>query len=173
MSRLPDDRTACDLCLSRRGFLGQVAALPVALAAGVHLADAAPADAASLLRPIAASSSDGMEHRYPIPAADGVWFDQANQIILVRRGGRVMAFNLACPHENTALRWRRQDGRFQCPRHESKYQVDGVFIEGRATRNMDRLPIRRDGDQVVVDLSLMIRSDQEPAAWAAASVTIS
>jgi Rieske Fe-S protein len=85
----------------------------------------------------------------------------------------MMAFNLACPHENTALRWRRQDDRFQCPRHESKYQPDGTFIEGRATRNMDRLPIRRDGDQVVVDLSRMIRSDQEPDAWAAASVAIS
>jgi len=173
MSRPLNDRTACDLCLSRRRFLGQAAALPVVLAAGVHLADATPADAAGLVRPIAASSSDGQEQRYPIPAADGVSFDQANQIILVRHDGRVMAFNLACPHENTALRWRRQDDRFQCPRHESKYQVDGAFIEGRATRNMDRLPIRRDGDQVVVDLSLMIRSDQDPAAWAAAAVAIS
>lgn len=166
MSRPSNDRTACDLCLSRRGFLGQAAALPAALAAGVHAAGAAP------VRPIVASSSDGQEHRYPIPAADGVSFDQANQVILVRSDGRVMAFNLACPHENTALRWRARDDRFQCPRHESKYQVDGVFIDGRATRNMDRLPIRRDGDEVVVDLSRMIRSDQEPAAWAAASVAI-
>jgi nitrite reductase/ring-hydroxylating ferredoxin subunit len=123
--------------------------------------------------PIAALAADGQERRYPIPAGDGISFDQASQIILVRREGRMTAFNLACPHENTALRWRRQDDRFQCPRHESKYQPDGTFIEGRATRNMDRLPIRRDGDQVVVDLSRMIRSDQDPGAWAAASVAIS
>jgi len=173
MSGIARDRTACDLCLSRRGFLGQAAALPAALAAAVHLIDPAPAGAAAAIRPVAAVASEGQERRYPIPAADGVSFDEANQVILARRDGRMTAFNLACPHENTALRWRRQDDRFQCPRHESKYQPDGTFIEGRATRNMDRLPIRRDGDQVVVDLSRMIRSDQEPDAWAAASVAIS
>jgi Rieske Fe-S protein len=166
-------RSACDLCVSRRGFLGRAAALPAALAAIVNLVDGTAATAAPRLRPIAAASADGQDRRFPIPATDGVSFDQANQIILVRRDERMMAFNLACPHENTALRWRRQDDRFQCPRHESKYQPDGTFIEGRATRNMDRLPIRRDGDQVVVDLSRMVRSDQEPAEWAAASVAIS
>ena len=172
MSERATDRTACDLCLSRRGFLGQAAALPVALAAVAHLVDPAAADAAGGIRPIAAVSSDGSEHRYPIPAADGVSFDETNQIILVRHDGRVMAFNLACPHENTALRWRRQDGRFQCPRHESKFEPDGTLIDGRATRNMDRLPIRRDGDQVVVDLSVMFRSDEDPAKWAAASAAV-
>jgi nitrite reductase/ring-hydroxylating ferredoxin subunit len=173
MSGSSKDRTACDLCLSRRGFLGHAATLPVALAAVAHLVDPAPADAAGGIRPIAAVSSDGSERRYPIPAADGVSFDRANQVILVRRDGRMMAFNLACPHENTALRWREHDDRFQCPRHESKYRPDGTFIEGRATRNMDRLPIRRDGDQVVVDLSMMFRSDEDPAKWAAASVAVS
>jgi len=172
MSGSASDRSACDLCVSRRGFLGQAAALPAALAALVNLVAGAPADAAPRLRPLAAVSASGQDLRFPIPATDGVSIDQRNQIILVRRDGRVMAFNLACPHESTALRWRRQDDRFQCPRHESKYEPDGTFIDGRATRNMDRLPIRREGDQVVVDLGRMIRSDQEPAAWAAASVTI-
>ena len=172
MSDLPHDRSACDLCLSRRGFLGQAVALPAALAALVHPAGATPANAEGGLRPIAAVSSEGQAHRYPIPAADGVSFDQANQIILVRRDGHVMAFNLARPRWDTALRWPRQDGRCQCPRHESKYRPDGTFIEGRATRNMDRLPIRRDGHEVVVDLGRMIRSDEEPDAWAAASAAV-
>ena len=173
MSDPSNDRTACDRCLSRRGFLGHAVALPAALAAAVHLLDAEPADASAGIRPVTSAASDGLEHRYPIPAADGVSIDQANQVILVRSDGRVMAFNLACPHENTALRWRRQDGRFQCPRHESKYAPDGTFLEGRATRNMDRLPIRRDGDQVVVDLSRMIKSDEQPDAWTADAVAIS
>jgi len=171
MSGSSPDRTAYDRCLSRRGFLGHAVALPTALAVVGHLLDADTAEAAGI-RPVAAVPSDGPEQRYPIPAADGVSIDQANQIILVRSNGRIMAFNLACPHENTALRWRRQDGRFQCPRHESKYQPDGTFLEGRATRNMDRLPIRLDGNQVVVDLSVMFRSDEDPAKWAAAAVAV-
>jgi len=173
MSDSSDNRAACDRCLSRRGFLGHAVALPTALAAVAHLLEPASADAAPSVRPIAPIWSDGPEHRYPIPAGDGVSIDQANQVILVRDGGRVMAFNLACPHENTALRWRKNDHRFQCPRHESKYAPDGTFIEGRATRNMDRLPIRRDGTEVVVDLSRMIKSDEQPDAWAADAVTLS
>ena len=38
---------------------------------------------------------------------------------------RCYAFNLACPHENTALKWLPKDGRFQCPKHESQYQPCG------------------------------------------------
>ena len=67
-----------------------------------------------------------------MPAADGVTIDRDAQVILVRFQQKVYAFNLACPHENTALRWRERDVRFQCPRHESQYQPDGTFI--RAAR---------------------------------------
>jgi Rieske Fe-S protein len=112
------------------------------------------------------------EHTYPLPAGDGVAIDRETQVILVRFQLKIYAFNLACPHENTALRWRAQDNRFQCPRHESKYQPDGTFIEGRATRNMDRFAIRKAGTSVVVDLSRLFRSDQQQADWAAAFVTV-
>ena len=93
-------------------------------------------------------------------------------MILVRYQQRVYAFNLACPHENTALRWRAEEGRFQCPRHESRYRPDGGFMEGRATRNMDRLPVRRVGDSVLVDLDRLLRSDQQAREWAAAVLVL-
>ena len=105
---------------------------------------------------------------YPVPGADGTTIDRDNQVILVRFQGKVYAFALACPHENTALRWRAQDSRFQCPRHESKYQPDGTFVEGRATRNMDRYAIKRQGGEVIVDLTQLFHSDQQQPQWAAA-----
>jgi Rieske Fe-S protein len=112
------------------------------------------------------------EATYPIPAADGVTIDRTNQIIVVRFQNKIYAFSLACPHENTALRWLADENRFRCPRHESRYQPDGVFITGRATRNMDRLPIRRSGGNVVVDLVNMYRSDKDKAAWDTAAVAL-
>jgi Rieske Fe-S protein len=84
----------------------------------------------------------------------------------------VFAFNLACPHEHAALRWRAEDARFQCPRHGSKYQPDGTFISGRATRNMDRFAVQRSGDTLTVDLNVLFRSDQQSAQWTAAAVTV-
>ena len=62
--------------------------------------------------------------------------------------------------------------RFQCPKHESKYQPNGTFTSGRATRNMDRLAIRRDGDALFVDLSHIIKSDVDAVRWAAAAIVL-
>lgn len=114
---------------------------------------------------------DDAKH-YPIPPSDGVTIDRDNQVILVRTGGQVMAFNLSCPHENSALRWRQEIGQFFCSTHESQYTPVGQFITGRATRDMDRLGITRAGNEVVVDLSRTFRSDLNPAEYAAAVVTL-
>jgi Rieske Fe-S protein len=109
---------------------------------------------------------------YPLPAGDGATIDKGTGVILVRLQGKVIAFNLACPHENSALRWKPAVGRFECTKHDSKYSPDGTYIGGRATRNMDRLHITRDGANVVVDLSNLIKSDAQPAEWKAAMITV-
>ena len=112
------------------------------------------------------------EHSFPLPATDGVTIDRDTQVIVVRFQGKAYAFNLACPHENTALRWKARDGWFQCPRHESQYKPDGTFISGRATRNMDRFAVKRAGDSLVVDLNRLFRSDQQVQDWSAAAVAV-
>jgi nitrite reductase/ring-hydroxylating ferredoxin subunit len=147
---------SCTDCPSRRDFLQIVAALgfaalPVLFVEGVEAAS---------------------EQKYPFPAADGVAIDRKQQVIIVRTQGHVYAFNLSCPHENTALKWLPKDMRFQCPKHESKYQPNGTFMSGRATRNMDRLMVRRDGDALFADLSHIIKSDTDPAGWAAATIPV-
>jgi Rieske Fe-S protein len=131
-----------------------------------------PGPLAEIHAAAAAVGQSSSERAYTIPAKDGVSIDKSAQVILVRSGQKVIAFNLACPHENTALKWREGDKRFQCPKHESKYTPEGVFTDGRATRNMDRLAIRREGMQVIVGLDRLFKSDQNAAEWAAAVVTV-
>jgi len=131
------------------------------------------ADAATLraIHALAAAPHDRRdEKRYPIPSADGVSIDKDNSVIVARAAGKVYAFSLACPHQNTALRWNADDKQFQCPKHKSRYRDDGEFIEGRATRNMDRLAVRRDGATLVVDIDSLIQQDEHPTEWAAAFV---
>ena len=149
------DCDLCSACPSRRTFLTQVSG---SLLAG-------------MLAPVLADAATP-EQRYPIPASDGATIDKKAQVILVRDQQKVYAFNLACPHENTALKWRDKDHRFQCPKHDSKYTPDGTFKEGRATRNMDRLAIRREGDQVVVDVNRLFRSDQQVKEYGDAFVQL-
>lgn len=164
---------ACD-CVdaapTRRDFIARTScALVVALAASGVETDAAHALPVAFVRAI---HGQGTEQTYPLPSQDGVSIDQENEVILVRSANHIYAFSLSCPHENTALRWRAQDQRFQCPRHESKYQPDGTFMSGRATRNMDRFAIRRDAQKVIVNLVKLYRSDQQKAEWDAAVITL-
>jgi Rieske Fe-S protein len=70
------------------------------------------------------------------------------------------------------LRWLPKDNRFQCPKHDSKYQPNGTFMNGRATRNMDRLAVRVEGADLVVNVDKMFQSDKDPAGWAGATAAI-
>jgi nitrite reductase/ring-hydroxylating ferredoxin subunit len=162
----------CDGCPpeGRRDFLKDSLAT---VAAALMTIAAAPLDALAIpIRAGAAIRIWGNEHSYPVPPADGAVIDKHNEVILVRYAGAVYAFALSCPHQNTGLRWLGDDSRFQCPKHKSKYQPDGTFMSGKATRNMDRYAVRRKGKHIVVDLGVLIRSDKEPERWAAARFTL-
>jgi Rieske Fe-S protein len=149
----------CEGCgTDRRGFFARIALTAAALTLPVNA--------------IAALAATGEERRYPVPAADGAFIDHEGQVILVRWTNTVYAFNLSCPHQRTALRWREEDQRFQCPKHKSKYRPDGTFIEGRATRGMDRFRIALDGNSVVVDTGTMYKQDVNGADWQHAFVVV-
>jgi nitrite reductase/ring-hydroxylating ferredoxin subunit len=169
----PDEPTpACGRCelAERREFLRQAA---VALAGLAVALGGAPARAAALpLQWGRATGRSGDLLTYPVPGSDGAQIDHANQVILVRYQGKAFAFNLSCPHQNTALHWQSEDGIFQCPKHHSRYLPDGEFISGRATRGLDRLGIREDGTNLVVDTDQYYRQDRDAAAWNAAFVTL-
>lgn len=161
----------CDGCgKSRRDFVADMLMLSAGALALVGLA---PSKAMALpMTALTALSSNGDEHSYPIPAQDGASIDRDNQVILVRYQSHVYAFALSCPHRNTALRWEQENNRFQCPKHHSKYQPDGVFISGRATRGMDRYAIRRDANTVVVNLDKTFHDDEDRAGWLAAAIQL-
>lgn len=110
---------------------------------------------------------------YPIPTTDGVAIDKDESVIIARVDNKAYAFSLACPHQNTAIRWEAFANRFQCPKHKSRYRPDGSFIEGRATRGLDRFAVRRDVDTLLVNLDALYREDENAAQWASAFVPLS
>jgi nitrite reductase/ring-hydroxylating ferredoxin subunit len=160
------DCEGCPLVPNRREFLRSVSALALgAIALGLPIRSASAK--------VLGSSIGRKQLSYPLPASDGADIDRDNDVILVRNKNEVFAFNLSCPHQNTALRWNDTEMRFQCPKHHSQYQPDGEFITGRATRNMDRLAIRRDAaNNIVVDPDTLYRSDEDAAQWQAAVVKL-
>ncbi len=154
----------------RREFLSRVTTALGAIMLGFS---ATPREAAALpFALVEALGVRGDEVTYPVPAADGATIDRTNEIILVRWKGSVYAFNLSCPHQNTALKWLAADGRFQCPKHKSKYQPDGTFMSGRATRNMDRFAVKKAGKNVVVNVARLFESDKQKAPWDGARAAV-
>ena len=166
------DTERCEVCTAsgRRDFvLDALRAGAIALAA----LGFAPGHAGAMpLRFVSALSASGTEKSYAVPAADGVQVDKENEVILSRVGRQVYAFALACPHQNTVLRWEGDDHHFKCPKHKSTYRPDGSFIEGRATRSMDRYAIRLAGPNVFVDIDSIIQEDLDKARWLQAFVAV-
>jgi nitrite reductase/ring-hydroxylating ferredoxin subunit len=144
---------SCD----RRDFLQSAACLGFLAALPVTFVESIAAD---------------QERRFPIPASDSVNIDRSAQMILVRYQGHVFVFALSCPHQNYALKWVEGDHRFHCTKHDSVYEEDGRHISGRATRNMDRYAVRRDGDAVVVDIHNWFESNKDPNGWNGAAIAV-
>jgi cytochrome b6-f complex iron-sulfur subunit len=147
---MSDDCNSCPL-IDRRAFLYS-AALMLPVIAGVRIG--------------------ASEKTYPIPATDGVSIDKDEDVIISRVHDKVFAFNLGCPHQNTAIRWDDHKTRFQCPKHKSIYTPEGVFVEGRATRGLDRFAVRRDGSSIVVNLDALFQQDKNLEDWSKAFLTM-
>jgi Rieske Fe-S protein len=159
---------ACGSCLGRRDFvLKGFGALVAAAVMG-----ALPRSvAAQPIRWIEGTGS-GSARRYPVPSEDGVHIDRDAEIIVVRHQGTVAAFSLACPHQHAATRWLAAEDLFQCTKHHSEYTPLGVYVKGRATRNMDRLAISVQGDELVVDAGTLYKSDEDPRGWASSAIRV-
>jgi len=164
----------CDTCplVGRRSFLRDAGLM----AAGVLVAlGAAPASAAAAPIEFISALGGGREDKsYAIPAKDGAQIDKDNAAIVARVQGKVYVFSLGCPHQNTALHWSEKENQFECPKHHSRFEPGGVYIKdsGRATRDMDRLAVRKDGNNIVANLDKLYQQDENEADWKAAFVTV-
>ena len=159
----------CGLCplMDRRGFIRTAAFLTAGATAA--LSTASPALALPTVTP---SRVIAAEKAYPIPAVDGVQIDKGEDLILSRTKGKMFAFNLACPHQNTAIKWEQDNNRFQCPKHHSIYTPEGIFVEGRATRGLDRFVVRKDGNSIVVNTDSLLQEDEDGDKWKIAFVPV-
>ncbi len=171
---MKDDGKDCEGCplVPRRDFLRDAGVM----AAGILMAlGAAPARAAALPIELVTAIGGGNEDKaYAIPAKDGAQIDKQNETMIARWQGKVYVFALTCPHQNTALKWYDKDNQFECPKHHSRFQPDGLYIKdsGRATRGLDRFAVRKDGNNVVANLDKLYQEDENEADWKAAFITV-
>ena len=65
-----------------------------------------------------------------------------------------LALYAVCTHLGCLPKWSVVNHRFECPCHGSKFQLNGVYIEGPAPRGLDRFVVTikfADGTEIVTD----------------------
>lgn len=71
------------------------------------------------------------------------------QVLLVRTGDQVKAYNAACTHMGTIVE-APVDGVATCPNHGSEFNTeDGSVVTGPATSPLAEIAVRVDGGQIV------------------------
>jgi len=166
----PAKNSGCSHVVDRRAFLADASVIAMALLAQLGVSTRVQAQSLGVVtaEPIA---TGGLS--YAIPLVDGAAADVANKILVVRANNTVYAFSLACPHRGALMVWHGDESRVYCPKHKAQFTPDGTHDRGRASRNLDRHAIRREGARLVVDTSVQLRADLDTPAWTAAVIKLS
>ena len=91
--------------------------------------------------------------RFYIVAYDG---NGTNTIYKGLVQDQLMALYQKCPHLGCRVPFCQQSEWFECPCHGSKYNRAGEYELGPAPTGMKRFPLSVDGDNVVVDTSVIV-----------------
>jgi Rieske Fe-S protein len=70
---------------------------------------------------------------------------------LVRKGDQVTAWSVTCPHLGCAVGLRAGAPGFNCPCHDSSFDVDGRRLDGPSPRDLDTLSTKVEDGFVLVD----------------------
>ncbi|MCI0693894.1 ubiquinol-cytochrome c reductase iron-sulfur subunit [candidate division KSB1 bacterium] len=76
---------------------------------------------------------------------------ELNIIVLHLTENEYIALSPVCTHLGCRVR-KARDG-FECPCHGSRYDLRGQVVNGPAARNLAHFPMRREGNELLIDLS--------------------
>src|SRR5574341_2155488 len=78
-----------------------------------------------------------------IPGTEAAPEDHAQgRFWLINTDDGLLAIYKVCTHLGCLYKWVPSNTRFECPCHGSKFSREGVYIEGPAPRNLDRMVVR-------------------------------
>ena len=91
-------------------------------------------------------------------------FQEGLSLYLVNTGSELVAFDRHTPHHTRVLfEWAPMNHRFEDPLTGSRFALDGTWLLGPATRNLDRYPVTVEDGQIWIETSRLMpgRSHQD------------
>jgi Rieske Fe-S protein len=71
-------------------------------------------------------------------------------LVRATEGAPVRAFSTVCPHLGCGIDWNEKTGKFDCPCHNSSFDLSGRCLSGPSPRGLDELEVSADGHEVLV-----------------------
>ena len=144
--------------LSRRDFFNEVAFAALGIAGlGAAVVTYRYLSPNVLFEP-ATTFRAGSPELYPL---NSVTFLQDQQVYIVRTAAGFYAVSAVCTHLGCITQWKPEADQIQCPCHGSKFQSDGVKVEGPAPRSLDHFSIALTSDgELQVDKLETIKANQ-------------
>ena len=144
--------------MNRREFVAAVAC--AACLCGLGDMDKVLADDAASTQP-STTLDVGAKSDYSADGITTTWIGQPNRVIVIRHNGKIYACTSICPHRQVTIKEGTDNNSFECPRHHSKFDIDGNVTQGPAKRGLVRYAIAVDGNgHLIVDKSQKFESDQ-------------
>ena len=91
-------------------------------------------------------------------------FEVDNKMMyLANTGNNILIFHWRTPGSaHCRYKWFDLEGAFIDPCTGARFSLDGSFLTGPLHRGLDRYSMRRDGGQIIVDLSNTIEGPENP-----------
>jgi cytochrome b6-f complex iron-sulfur subunit len=96
--------------------------------------------------------------------ADGItatWMPAPTKVAVIRHDGKIYACTTICPHKGVTINEADDKTSFICPKHHSRFDIEGDVTHGPARRPLDRFAISVDAaGHIIVDKSQSFGPDQ-------------
>ena len=106
-----------------------------------------------------AAEVDDLPDNEPLPVTirvtreDGYTQAVDRQVVfLVKSGADITALSSTCTHLGCRVSWNPDDQTLKCPCHGGVFDRTGAVKAGPPPAPLDKLPVRREGDQILVQL---------------------
>ncbi|MFN8185103.1 MAG: Rieske (2Fe-2S) protein [Candidatus Nanopelagicales bacterium] len=136
------------------GALGVAGAALAACSSGEDTGTTSPSEAPSSAPPSAAPAATGqaLVAASEVPLEGGVIVDsgQTKVVITQPQPNEFVGLSAVCPHQGCLVN-KVADSLIMCPCHGSEFAIaDGAVVQGPAQTGLTSVPVKLDGDQIVL-----------------------
>lgn len=90
------------------------------------------------------------KHDVPVGTSKAIIFRDKPAMIINRPGKGLIALSKVCTHLGCLVEYEKEKNQLLCPCHAGSYDLEGNVLSGPPPRPLDKLPLRIEGDQIVI-----------------------